>query len=717
MVLAPPPEGLSVFAPRGERLAGGDPGNRNGTDKKEPVDCADDTHDDIVANVSRRSSFEDRIRMFYELRYTGLRRQNKPWANAADLHFQLSDSIIEKTKPFYLAQFYANETFATFVSQVAQAKGMDSAAERYFDYQLKQRSNFEEEILYCIDQMCQVGRGILKMSWDERRGRIRFDAPLAIDMILPVDCSGFEDADWCVHILRMSKAAYKRNPRYNQDPDFIDAICGDATDGETKKEGYDAVRAAREGLTTSQNSDKMITLWERYRRHTVDTGEKDAAGDPVFKTTIRILTYSPAHTKLGPARAEFELLYDHMEMPFASAPYEVTTKGWHTPRGLVEIVANNQTYMTRLWNTKADFLTLTTMPVFGTNKEIPNGANIAMEPGKCLPYQAQAIQFPTPPMSLDQEMQFTQANTEYRVGMPDFGLAGRRDGGHGKPTATEISRISDVMNQSQDIRTRIFRIFAGKVWKQCWALLCQFDKGKGKYMTAAGFADMNPEAMHLQYEITPSGSADSWNRGARMQRAIARIQLLGGNQYIDQGELTKSYLEDDDVTLVPRLYKDPQTKAADEKEEQAIEIGIMVLGFPAEIHPYDDDIAHLGGLLEWTHTLLMRGTPPTPEQAILYLAHTTAHVKQANEKGLKDQLAPLLPALNDMENALTAILKSAIIQSVQPPAPSQMSPQSGAGARGIAPAGAPVGNAPGPGGGTSMPPEFASAVAPAGGLQ
>lgn len=716
-MLAPPPENLSVFS-RGPRMPYKGPAAENLDEKPTPIDCADDVHDEIVVNIARRASFEDRIRMLYELRYTGLRRQNKPWANAADLHFMLADGIIEKTKPFYLAQFYANQTMATFVSRIAQARGMDGACEEYFDYQVKQRSNFEEEILYGIDQMCQAGRGIIKTSWDERRARLRYESVLMIDMIMPVDCGGFEDADWCVHVLRMSKAAYKRNPRYNQDPDFIEKISGDASDGQTKKEGFDAVRAAREGTTTTQNSDKMIVLWERYTRVTLPTGDKDEAGDPILKTVIKILTYSPEHTKEGPARKEFEMPYDHMEMPFASAPYEVTAKGWHTPRGIVEIVANNQTYMTRLWNTKADFLTLTTMPVFGTNKEIPNGANIAMEPGKCLPYQAQAIQFPTPPMSLDQEMQFTQGNTEYRIGMPDFGLAGRRDGGQGKPTATEISRISDVMNQSQDIRVRIFRIFAGKVWKQSWALLCQYDKGKSKYMSAAGFADMNQEAMHLDYEISPSGSADSWNKGARMQRAVARVQLLSGNQYINQGELTKSYLEDDDVTLVERLYQDPQTRAAEAKEEQAIEISIMLLGFPAEIHPYDQDIDHLDGLLDWMHSMLARGTPPTPEQAILVLAHTNAHVKQATEKGMKDQLGQMLPALRDLENALTAILKSAIIRSVQPPTPSPMSPMSGAGARGVAPAGMPVGSATGMGGGTSAPPpELAAAMAPAGGLQ
>ena len=689
-----------------------------------PTGGQDDCHKRVVRTVERRSVWEDRVRLFYELRFTGIRRQNKPWQGAADLFYPMADGIIDKTKPFYLAQLYATETLATFVSLKTQADGLNSAAERYYDFQVKQRSNFEEEIIYCIDQMCHQGRGVLKITWDEGRARLRFDAPLLLDMILPIEASDFEDADWCVHVLRMSEAAYRRNPRYKQDDAFIKSLRGTANDTTQRRAGFEASKANREGLTPNTGEDDEILLWERYERTTEKTGELDAAGDPILRTKIMIRTYSPKNPDAGDARQEFEMPYEHKQLPFASAAYELTSKGWHTPRGQVELVAADQAYMVRLWNTKSDFLTLTTMPVFGTNKEIPNNVNITMEPGKVLPYQAQAVQFPSPPMSLDQEMANVRAIAEYRVGLPDFGLAGRRgsiDGsGGGKPTATEIERISDVMNQSQDIRTRLFRLFSGKVHRQAWALLVQYDKGQGQYMTEAGMQMMNPAALHLEYEITPSGSADSWNKGGRMQRAIARLQLLGNSPFINQAELIKSYLEDDDIQLVPRLFQDPQSKAADAKEEQALEIAIMQEGFPAEVHQYDDDIAHLQGLLEYGGRVLSRGQPPDPEVTVLLLAHTAAHTQQAVEKGLKDQLAPLMPPLQDLEAALTAILKRVVLARVQPPPSAPMTPSSVAGNGGLAPAAVPVGGARGMAGGTpngNGRAALLSAIRPAGGPQ
>jgi FMN phosphatase YigB (HAD superfamily) len=57
------------------------------------------THDDIMAALTARKHWEQRQATWYQMRHDGLRRRNKPWPNAADMHYPLADGIIEKLKP------------------------------------------------------------------------------------------------------------------------------------------------------------------------------------------------------------------------------------------------------------------------------------------------------------------------------------------------------------------------------------------------------------------------------------------------------------------------------------------------------------------------------------------------------------------------------------------------------------------------------------------
>ena len=46
----------------------------------------------------------------------GLQRIAAPYPGAADLHFPLIDSLVERLKPFYYQQLYGKDQFATFTS-------------------------------------------------------------------------------------------------------------------------------------------------------------------------------------------------------------------------------------------------------------------------------------------------------------------------------------------------------------------------------------------------------------------------------------------------------------------------------------------------------------------------------------------------------------------------------------------------------------------------
>src|SRR4051812_7951090 len=73
-------------------------------------------HGRVCGDLRARAAWLDRQGKWYQMRHEGVRRRNKPFPNAADLHFPLADSIIEKLKPFYFNQLFATETVAQFVA-------------------------------------------------------------------------------------------------------------------------------------------------------------------------------------------------------------------------------------------------------------------------------------------------------------------------------------------------------------------------------------------------------------------------------------------------------------------------------------------------------------------------------------------------------------------------------------------------------------------------
>ena len=83
------------------------------------------------------------------MRHFGLRRIAPPYPGAADLHFPLIDSIVERLKPFYYSQLYSRDQFATFTTLKTQPSDTTAQVGAWFDYRLKQKSNLERKMLTC----------------------------------------------------------------------------------------------------------------------------------------------------------------------------------------------------------------------------------------------------------------------------------------------------------------------------------------------------------------------------------------------------------------------------------------------------------------------------------------------------------------------------------------------------------------------------------------
>jgi hypothetical protein len=555
----------------------------------------------IVEAVGQRSPWELRQTRWYELRHHGLRRTNKPWPKAADLHWPLIDTAIEKLKPLFLQQALGMDVVASFVPMRQQLNAYTKVAEDWFNYKIREKTNFTDEVLSWVDYTLMSGRGVMKCFWNPGDKRVGFEAVDPMYFVVPAYTTDLQDADWAVHVMPMSVPAYKRMAgqfgwksdsktieKIRGNPQQDDNIPGAATEDDAKQ--------LREGITYTNNTDGVI-VWEVYRKR----------DDGVWEVYL----YSPAAVDLD-LRDPMELPYDHGQLPFIDFPYEIKDKGWFSPRGVCEILAPFELSMTSMWNHKHDAMTLYNRPLFRAERELPNSINLRFQPGQILPYGVAPVQMPQPPVSFDQELNQTRAVAENRIGSPDYGMSTVMSGGSDRRTATEIQSINAQAMQSGDLRARLFRMALGKLYRQAWGLYVQYDSKSLRYRFAEDSLEADPKALHDQYELEPKGGMDMVSRQMMVQQAINRKQLFMNSPWVDQVELDKSIMELDDPSLVKRLLRDPGQKAADELEDETKTIPTLLVGIPVPAKPGQNYAGRIGVLMQYLNGAIQQGQQLSP---------------------------------------------------------------------------------------------------------
>jgi len=555
----------------------------------------------IVEAVGQRSPWELRQTRWYELRHHGLRRTNKPWPKAADLHWPLIDTAIEKLKPLFLQQALGMDVVASFVPMRQQLNAYTKVAEDWFNYKIREKTNFTDEVLSWVDYTLMSGRGVMKCFWNPGDKRVGFEAVDPMYFVVPAYTTDLQDADWAVHVMPMSVPAYKRMAgqfgwksdsktieKIRGNPQQDDNIPGAATEDDAKQ--------LREGITYTNNTDGVI-VWEVYRKR----------DDGVWEVYL----YSPAAVDLD-LRDPMELPYDHGQLPFVDFPYEIKDKGWFSPRGVCEILAPFELSMTSMWNHKHDAMTLYNRPLFRAERELPNSINLRFQPGQILPYGVAPVQMPQPPVSFDQELNQTRAVAENRIGSPDYAMGSVMSGGSDRRTATEIQSINAQAMQSGDLRARLFRMALGKLYRQAWGLYIQYDAKSLRYRFAEDSLEADPIALHDQYELEPKGGMDMVSRQMMVQQAINRKQLFMNSPWVDQVELDKSIMELDDPSLVKRLLRDPGQKAQDELEDETKTIPTLLVGIPVPAKPGQNYAGRIGVLMQYLNGAMQQGQQLSP---------------------------------------------------------------------------------------------------------
>lgn len=571
----------------------------------------------VLIDIKDREQWAERQAVFYQMRHDGIRRKSKPYPGATDLHFPLVDGTIEKLKPFYQNQMFATETVAAFVGKPdVDPQAMTDLA-YWFDYKVKQKSNFEDEIILAIDYMLSSGRGPIKITWDAVEKCLRYEAIEPLYFVVPKATSDLKGGFRVTHIMHLTREDYttgRMSEVYNQTEETVNRIIGGQSDDGTQSTTFKERERSREGLDFSDNPDTII-LWETY--------VKEKAG-------WRIYTYSPQAPELE-IRKDFVLPYKHGELPFVAGQMERKQRGYYSSRGISEIAAPFEVSLCKSWNEKHDAMTFFNRPLLSSENQIPNGANLGWQPGMIIPFKVQRVDMGRPPMDFDTEMANTRAIAEGRIAMPDFGIGGQAQPQKGQKTATEVDAISNLSSQVIDGRSRLFRRTLAGLWRQSFELLKQYDQDF-QFISKGKQGSVKADLLHSVLSIEPSGTSQSWDTVGRLQKAVARKQMFTGDPFINQLELDKSVLELDEPGLVDRLIQDPSLPQKQQMKRQEMEIPALMLGMPVPVTPDDDDAVHLMTLTQFRASLQQRGVPFDPMVGQVIDQHANDHLAQLQQK-------------------------------------------------------------------------------------
>jgi hypothetical protein len=575
-----------------------------------------EVYEEIVLDIQDRLMWERRQILWSRMRNHGVRRQSLPWPGAANAHVPIGDTIITKLKPYYIQWIFGPELLSSFYSLEDQGESYTNIVAQWFDYKVRECSNFPIQCMCGIDSCLQNGNGILKTYWDVDKERLAFASVHPYYIVVPPNTQfDLSDADRVVHVMHYTRAQYERAAEargLNAEEDYLDSITGEGTHPDAK---YEHSRYIAEGLSYSHLKD-LIVLWEVY--------ERQSDGQ------IEVQTFSPLQPD-EPAREPFRLPYDHKQMPFTILPYEVTDGSFYSSRGIMELVQMYEASATKSWNEKLDFMSIANRPVLTTQGGSINAQNIRWEPGAAYDGTVTLVQQPPPPVSFDQEIQSTRAIAEQRVGIPDFGL-GQDNQPLKSRTATETNAITTVMQQSNDLRSRIVKDCMTRIFEQSWSILKQYDRKSLDYLWNRRKSQLPDAAFDNKYLLRSNGSVDGYSREREVQKLMQLRQLSQGAPWIKEFEIDRKIIELMDAQWIDQLYEPPPDAQADQQEQQAIENSIMVDGFLPEVKPDDQHLVHLqtwDGYLQWRP---QHGQPPLPPDVMsIFMQHGANHVMAARQ--------------------------------------------------------------------------------------
>jgi len=536
---------------------------------------SENLHQTILEALATRADWEDKQRLFYAMRHEGLRRGNRA-AWQADMHYPLVDGAIESFKPFYVNQLTADQYVAEFTALRKELAAFRDSARAAFDWLVKHRTDFFAKCLSAVDTMLMRQRGILKFYWDADEKKVVVEVVDPLYFIVPTKAVGPDEDDWFVHVKQLSIGQYRRSKVYRQADELIAKIRGGARDEEAGNANEEE-KLSREGLTDTKDKDTII-IWERW--------ERTAAGWLIREYS----PYEPA-VDLRPPRQCGEKWRGKPWQPFVGLVCEIKDEGWYAPRGLAERLGPFEVALCKQWNMKLDALAFVGKPTFSREDELPgNTLNVSFQPGEVLPKGVKPNPMPELPKNFDQDMSLTRAVAQDYIKLPSAGVNAdptQKSGGE-KPTARQVSYQASLTSSELNMRGFVFRLGLKDCLWRMWALFVKHQAEAITYYVGQDINVLPQDALSDQFEIEPAGAVDAWNRSQRKQDAGQRFNAFNGDPMIDQEELRRDVLNAEDARLTARLLVPQGRKDMQEAEDEAVEILLLMEGWPALALPTEN---------------------------------------------------------------------------------------------------------------------------------
>ena len=473
----------------------------------------------------------------------------------------------------------AKDRLVNFAGLIEQLVPLQGRAACWFDFKLRNYTNFKCELKFAADPYAHTGMAYVKVVSDEETALPHFEYVDDLFIIRDRDSQLMSEDGWFVHVLQLDVDFVRRRfdglkglerlidgaTDPNQDIDEIDEA------GKIEQE-YRRVGIDRSVGKTGTNDESklpkssMIVLWEYHYLSVDKKGGK----------TRRIRTVSPDNPTF-----DFE---DDREYPdgykgwmIKEGRREFKTKRAYDPRGLTEILAEPQAFLSALVRTIHNKMTWSQNPLVSAPDGLPEGStqNFTLEPGTLLPF---LVQFPQPPGvegEWFEQIQFMREYGEQRGRGPDFGLAKDAEGqGKDPRTLGELQMIQESNQTNASSVLDNWDDFITEILKEAWNLIVA-NKDKFKdfaYVSGQGLEQMDVEALSDQYMITVTSSAEILNKKLRLDKLINIHQMGIGKPYYNEAAGFRKIIERMEPNFTEELFIEGPQEAATEAQKALLDL-------------------------------------------------------------------------------------------------------------------------------------------------
>jgi hypothetical protein len=614
------------------------------------------SYDTVMEALDARRDWERRIAQLHA-QYYGLDRpdvMNYPWPGASSNRYLLAQMTIAKMLPIRNKLIHSSKNIVTMISKKKDLISKAPLMSQYFDFYTKQRTDFERQIQYSGWNQMQNGLCVMKSYYDTVKKRTVDEDIPPIFFIVPSDCHDVHESPWCVHIIQKSHDWVKKRFEGTADKQALasflskqesgDYAPDESDSGQSEKHKYD-----RMGISRSKARTRNITLWERHFRDKENTLMMEY-----------IIPDNPGLKVCEPFGYPYESMVKADEYMFETSKYEEVNAHFYSAQGITEKATETEFSITAMWRAKLNTLQLFSSPVFYpmTPDSIPSTTqNLDFSPGSILPGGLQKVDMGEVPVEFMEEINFERGVFEQWIGRPDYGLGKANTLGEAR-TATEVKAIAFQSSLNSEADLNNWKRFIGAIAKKRLGLLNEFkDEIKDwEFLTKEGFDQFDKSFISDDYFIEVNGSADSLNREAQLNNAIALFNLglqAGPAGQANIPELFKNVVENAEPERVERfVLQSGQAEAEAARSALQDMTSILVTGqmIPSQV---GDPLAKAQVAVQTLQNLMKTGQALPPQilgQISQYIAKNREQLKQTNKQGYQ-QITAMLDQLDQASHA------------------------------------------------------------------